>query len=129
MTHESVMAQARRLERAGDPMAALMLLGDLLHQDACGPEELQSAGRLAGRLLQSPGCDQPHQKLLVLGQCTTTWLTYTLMAVALRRGLPCVVSDGPYDNVLQTLYELAASDVPDVLVRTVSAARCLMGHR
>ena len=51
MTHESVMAQARRLERAGDPMAALMLLGDLLHQDACGPEELQSAGRLAGRLL------------------------------------------------------------------------------
>jgi FkbH-like protein len=116
MTYESVMAEGRRLERAGDPQAALALLRDQLRQDAFESEELQSVGRITRRLLQSPGCDQPHQKVLVLGQCTTTWLTYTLMAVALQRSLPCIVSDGPYDNVLQSLDELTTSDVPDVLV-------------
>lgn len=110
------MAEARHLENTGKPRAALAFLRDQLRQRKFGPDEIQSVGRITRRLLQSTDCDQSYQRLLVLGQCTTSWLTSTLMAVSLRHGMPCIAQEGSFDNVLQALDELQPAEVPDILV-------------
>lgn len=115
MRHATI-ADAARLSRAGDPQAALRLLRRELRRNALAPDAVQSAGRLILKALQSPSVSEPPQRVLILGQCTTAWLTLTLAAVSWRHGIASVVRDGAYDNVLQSLSEIDTSDAPDVLV-------------
>lgn len=116
MMQESVTAQARRLERDGDRGAALTLLGDALRKNQVRADEWAAVGRHVLRLLQSSNVQQHPQRLLVLGQCTTTWLAQGLAASAWRHGVPCLVDEGPFDNVVQTLEALPTTSLPDVLV-------------
>lgn len=110
------MALARRLAKAGDTAGALTALRSALSAAALRPDEVMSIGKLLARLLPAVA-EQPRAlRVLVLGQCTTNRLTQALAPSAWEAGLPVMVSDGPYDNVLQALAELPASQAPDVLV-------------
>lgn len=109
-------AQVRGIGRAGDPAGALALLRTRLREQVFGPEDLPAVGRLAERLLASPLAGAACQRVLVLGQCTTSWLTKTLMAVALQRDIACVATEGPFDNVLQAIDALDPASAPDILV-------------
>lgn len=116
MTQESSVALARRLAKAGDHAGALTVLRSALNGATLRPDEVMSVGKLLARLLPAAAGQHPAQRVLVLGQCTTNWLTQALAASAWEAGLPVLVSDGPYDNVLQALAELPASQAPDLLV-------------
>src|SRR5262249_1213563 len=42
-------------------------------------------------------------RVLLLGQCTTSWLINALVAAAWENGLLLDVTEGDYDNIVQTL--------------------------
>ena len=66
-------------------------------------------------------------RVLVLGQCTTTWLANSLAGVASARGARLPVTDGPYDNVIQELLALEPANAPDFVVLVPWSARLLAG--
>ena len=113
---DTTIADATRLSRAGDARAVLQLLRNALRRGSLAPEGVQSAGRLILDALRSSEINERCQHVLILGQCTTTWLTLTLAATSWSHGLPSIVRDGPYDNVLQSLAQIDSSAVPDILV-------------
>jgi FkbH-like protein len=94
--------------RQGRPAEALQLLRHALSRAELDAEGVDKAGRLCSSLLTGIG-QKPAARVLVLGQCTTTWFVNALTAVAWGQGARFQVTDGAYDNVMQ---ELLAAD-PD----------------
>ena len=93
-----------------------------LRRDALDPEELERAGRLLGKHL-----GEPMTTVRVLGQCTTSWLTPMIAALAWGRDLRLAASDGEYDNVVQDLS--ADTAPPDVVVLLPWSERLLASSR
>jgi FkbH-like protein len=85
----------------------------------------------AGALLQKDlGKAYPGRKpldVLVVGQCTTTYLTPVLTAWAWNQSLVVSVRNGDYDQVMQDLMRLEAA--PDAVVVVPWNARLLSGER
>ena len=113
---ESITAEARRLERVGDKGAALSLLGDALRKGQVGADDWSVVGRHVNRLLRTSTVQQNPLRILILGQCTTTWFAQGLASSAWRQQLPCLVEEGPFDNVVQVLEAMSTTSPPDVLV-------------
>ncbi len=116
MKQDSVTVEARRLERIGDHGAALSLLGDALRKGRVGADQWSVVGGHVNRLLRSSLVQQSPLRILVLGQCTTTWFAQGLVSSAWRQQVPCLVEDGPFDNVMQVLEAISTASPPDVLV-------------
>ncbi len=116
MKKESFTAEARRLERVGDQGAALSLLGDALRKGQVGADQWSVVGRHVNRLLRSSETQQNPLRILVLGQCTTSWFAQGLSSSAWRQQIPCLVDEGPFDNVMQVLEAMSTTSPPDVLV-------------
>lgn len=112
----SAVTQARYLHRQGDAQAALVLLRAALRTGQLSSTEFISVGKLANTLMTSCAHDQRPFNVLVLGQCTTTWLLQAIAASALQASLDAVVTEGAYGNVLQTLTALDEAHPPDLLV-------------
>ncbi len=105
------------LRKQGRVEEALVLLRAALRRGGLGPEEVERAGRLLAREL--PGREGAGEALrvLLLGQCTTSWLVPALTAVAWGRGTAALVAEGGYDNILQDLEAYSAGGRrPDVVV-------------
>lgn len=112
----SALALARQLAKGGDQHGALEHLRQQLAGASLHPHEVLSAGKLLAKLLACPPAGIRPQQFLLLGQCTTHWLAQAITASAHAAGLPAVVTEGPFDNVLQALTELSGDQAPDVLV-------------
>ena len=100
MTPAEAIKQAVKARKAGQAGQALELLRDALRRGGFTGEQIEKAGRLIQGMLR----DQPDtHRVLMLGQCTTTWVAHALTAQAWGRGMAVSVVDGGYDNVMQEL--------------------------
>jgi hypothetical protein len=67
--------------RAGQAAGALQLLGEALRRGELDAEGVDKTGRLCPALFAAAGL-KPTARVLLLGQCTTTWLASAMTAVA-----------------------------------------------
>jgi len=118
---ESLWNAIATLRKQGDREAMLGRLQDALRRDALEPEELERAGRLLAKELR-----EPAPRLRVLGQCTTSWLTPMISAVAWGRGVRLDASEAEFDNVVQ---DLSSHPSPDVVVLLPWSDRLLTATR
>jgi FkbH-like protein len=106
------------LRKQGRIDDALGLLRDALRRNRLGPEEVDRAGRFLQKAIENgaPAGGRPL-KVVLLGQCTTSWLSPALAAVAWGRNALAHVSEGGYDNIIQDLARLLGlAERPDVVV-------------
>lgn len=114
---------ASKLAADGDAGTALDLLRTPLRDGQLDADGIDKAGRVCASLFGA--AKVKPTRVLVLGQCTTTWLVHALTATAWGTGLALEVTDGPYDSVLQTLATLPESARPDVVVLVPWSTRLL----
>ncbi len=97
--------QCTGLRKLGKVQEALGLMRDALRRGGLTGEQVDKAGRFIQRELK----DNPAaERVLMLGQCTTTWVANALTAHAFGRGMDVSVLDGEYDNVMQELLSASA---------------------
>lgn len=102
----------RTLRKTGRlPQAAALLRRMIRDLDAGA---VAQAGKMLGKDLSSAFPESKPLQVLVLGQCTTSYLPPLIAAWAWAEGLHVSVRDGDYDQVLQELMVL--NDAPDVIV-------------
>ncbi len=107
MPPADLFKQCNQLRKQGRADEALALLQDALRRGELAGEQIDKAGRFIQRELTS--ADATAGCVLMLGQCTTTWLANAMCAHAFGRGIPVAVTDGEYDNVIQELLAAASS--------------------
>ena len=107
MTPADAIKQALQARKAGQTEQAMGLLRGSLSRGGFSSEQIDKAGRFIQRELLN---DPDAHRVLMLGQCTTSWLANALTAQAWGRGLAVSVVDGGYDNVMQALLAAAGGD-------------------
>ncbi len=117
------------LRKQGKTEEALARLRDALRRGELDAEGVERAGRLLLKERQgSPA--EPDLRIVVLGQCTTSWLVPSLAAEAWAEGVDAEVADAGYDSILQGLEELTANaQAADVIVMVPWSARLIGGKR
>jgi FkbH-like protein len=115
---DEIFKESRRLAKGGQADQALVLLRDALRRGLLDPAGIEKAGRAIQAYRSSDGEGRARPlKVLLLGQCTTTWLVPALTAMAWGRGISILATEGGFDNVLQDLASHEAGDAsPDVVV-------------
>jgi FkbH-like protein len=103
------------LSKESHAAEALRLLREAISRRRLDAEGMDKAGRCCPSLFAASG-EKISGRVLVLGQCTTTWLSTALTSVAWGDGRALQIVDGAYDNVLQELLAAAQSERPDVVV-------------
>lgn len=96
---ESRWSTARALAKQGASAAALQELTEAIRRSELDSLQLERAGALARKLID-PAAVKSY-RIAVLGECTTQWLTNTLVGVALGERKQLCVYEGEYDNVVQ----------------------------
>lgn len=99
---------AREALAAGRSEAALTLLRDALARHTLQDSQVERAGDLARRIIAASA--DSATRVLLLGQCTTSWLRNTIVAAGVAAGLRLGVEDAQFDNVLQTLEQMPVQD-------------------
>lgn len=94
----------RRMRDSGNAQGAMALLRQSLRRNPISPEGFEKAGRTITKLLRSES--DGTVRVLIVGQCTTNWISHCSTAAAWRDGIRLICTDGQYDNILQ---ELAAA--------------------
>jgi FkbH-like protein len=89
------------LRKLGQPGEARRVLGEALRRGRLDAQGVDKAGRLLKRELGEVTC--ADARVIILGQCTTSWLATSLAALAWGRGTTLKVVEGEYDNVAQEL--------------------------
>src|SRR6516162_4615485 len=116
MSQQSLFRQVSELRKQSKAPEALELLRNALSRQQLDAEGIEKAGRIIHVLLAGM-TDKPATRVLLLGQCTTSWLANTLTAVAWGQGSALMVSEGAYDNVIQELLATSPDEgKPDVVV-------------
>jgi FkbH-like protein len=115
----------KSLRKQGRIAEALELLRRQLSDGSLAPEKLDAAGRAVLGMLASPGAPSPAYQVLLLGQCTTSFLKTTLVSVAHGQGTLLQVEEGGYDSVLQDL--ATGGSRPDAVVILPWHQRLLAG--
>lgn len=104
-----VLRESRRLRGEGKTDEAMAMLRDTLRRGWFSPEGLEKAGRQIIKHVSSN--DEKVTRVLLLGQCTTTWLGNCLSAAAWTGGTGLLTTEGQFDNVLQELMTKATDGV------------------
>ncbi len=99
MMQSELFKTTSTLRKAGRAAGALELLRDALRRGLLDAPGIDKAGRFIKNELAEKEC----LDVLILGQCTTTWLATALSAIGWGRNLALRIVEGGYDNVLQTL--------------------------
>jgi FkbH-like protein len=95
---------------------ALTSLRQALSQSQLDAEGVEKAGQLCTTCFKANGT-RIAARVLLLGQCTTTWLSHALVAEAWADGRALAITEGAYDNVLQELLSATTTDTAvDVVV-------------
>src|SRR5438309_2171520 len=92
-----------RLRKEGRVDEALDLFRAALRRGELDAEGIDRAGRAIHKELAARNGTLTCLRVLVLGQCTTSWLKTSLTAVSWAHGVPALVEEGEYDNVLQEI--------------------------
>lgn len=105
-SEQQIFKEARTLRSRGQADQAALLLRDAVRRGWLSPEGVEKVGRhVSGYLKDSAS---KCLEVLVLGQCTTNWVSTCLVASAWGGATAVQTTDGQYDNVLQEL--IAAVD-------------------
>jgi len=108
---------AADLRKQGRPLEALRALQSMLRSAGPTAEQVESAGRALRRDLVKPGVDVPLTDVLMLGQCTISWVVSSLVAVGWGQDLGLRVVEGAYDSLLQDLSRINTGEwTPRVVV-------------
>lgn len=129
MNQDELLKSLNALRKDGRSAEALSLLRDSLRRGMLDAEGIDRAGRFIRREFEAGRIDGKPLKILILGQCTTTWLVSTLTAIAWGHGVSAIVTEGGYDTILHDLSRLegSPSDRPDVVVLVPWSARLIHG--
>ena len=129
---EDPFRPVKTLENEGKSSEALARLRDLLRSTSLDASGFERAGRLLRKILRGHAelADQMRPvRVLLLGQCTTSWLAPTLGAVGWRYGTAALIEEGGYDTVLQDLAACPGGELaPDVVVLLPWSSRLLGGN-
>lgn len=109
-----VVTEYRRLKRDGCLEGALEVARRRL--PAAGSRAVAQIGQWLRKDLAGSGAGEPGLRVLVLGQCTTTYLVPALVAWSWHEGLRVECGEGAYDQVIQELARLEGDAIPDVVV-------------
>jgi FkbH-like protein len=101
MDRTDVFKSISAFRRQGRVDEALGLLRDALRRAQLDPQGVDKAGRVVRAAAGTAG--EGVIRVLLLGQCTTSWLANVLTAVAWGHGAEVSVTEGGYDNVAQEL--------------------------
>lgn len=107
LDEQQIFKSARQLRAKGRGEEAALSLREGLRRGCLSVEGIEKAGRHIAGFLDD--CASPALEVLVLGQCTTHWVSTCLTAVAWGCGASVHTADGQYDNVMQELMAAAAS--------------------
>lgn len=124
MSAAESLRQAVKLREAGQAERAMALLRESLLRGGFTGEQIGRAGRFIQRELTS---DAEAHRVLILGQCTTTWLANALTAHAWSDHMPLSVRDGEYDNVMQELLRATDGDPVGTVVLVPWCQRLIGG--
>lgn len=114
MDMQHFLHQARTARREGRHQDARQVIAEGVRRGGCEPLHVEAAARLLASL---PGEDGAAIEVVLLGQCTTSWITAALPVLGLGDGLNVRATEGQYDNVLQELMSMqAAGRRPRVVV-------------
>lgn len=116
MDPSTLLKSARAARKDGRPMDALTALEDALRRGPLDATASDKAGRLLQGLLTDECADRALGRVLILGQCTTSWVVTHLTAAAAGRGLRLAVREGEYDNVLQDLMQVEPGSVDTIVL-------------
>lgn len=108
MNQRELFKEVSALVGRGQAADALRVLGDAIRRRQLDAEGLDKAGRRCQAIFQEAN-QKISGRVLLLGQCTTTWLAPALAAVAWGEGRALDVSEGAYDNVIQELMTASGS--------------------
>jgi len=102
------------LRKQGRTEEALRALRTVLRNHELAPEDIEHAGRFLAKARRARERDL---RVRLLAQCTTTWLTNVLEAVSFGRSVELSVMQGEFDNVIQDLAAIGATNnKSDILV-------------
>jgi FkbH-like protein len=105
------------LVKYGNPTGAMALLAAGIRNGGLDAEGYDRAGRLIKKIHSTSHDQTMPVRITVLGQCTTSWLSNMLAAVAWGQGYALEVYDGEYDNVMQEVMSpIVVERRPDVVV-------------
>jgi FkbH-like protein len=104
----------RQLRKEGRSHEALALLRQAM--SGLDPTEVAQAGRLLMKDLPAAMTDSRPVQVLLLGQCTTTYLPPVLTAWAWSEGMHVSARDGAYDQMLQELMIPPEAAAPEMIV-------------
>ncbi len=125
---EDLFKHLSALRKQGEMDRALEVLREALRRGGLGPEEIERAGRFLIKARAGETDARGTVRVLLLGQCTTSWLVPAMTAVAWGQGQVVSVTEGGYDTILQDLEMMAAKGSgPDVVVLIPWTQR-LMGN-
>ncbi|MFM8285495.1 MAG: hypothetical protein ACKOGA_02060, partial [Planctomycetaceae bacterium] len=96
MTPEESLRLAADLRKQGRTLEGLRALQSMLRSAGATAEQVESAGRALRKDLQRPGVDVPLTDILMLGQCTISWLVSSLVAVGWGQDLGLRIVEGAY---------------------------------
>jgi FkbH-like protein len=116
MNAPELFAATKVLRKEGRIAECLDLIRHSLRRGELGAEDIEKAGRFVRKEILAGTAGAKPLRILILGQCTTSWLTTTLTAVALRHNVQAHVTEGAYDNVVQELMSIDPESRPDVIV-------------
>jgi FkbH-like protein len=114
MNFSTMSQEIRELASRGDLAGARERLRLALCRGDLDATTLERAARL---LAATTSSGTSLHEILVLGQCTTSWVTQGLPALLLAEGVEASATEGQYDNVMQELMSReAAGQRPRVVV-------------
>jgi FkbH-like protein len=125
MDTNTIIDQFKAAKSAGKIGDGLAILQQALRRGLIDAEGLDRVGRLLIRHREDLPKQTAPLNILIVGQCTTSWLLPALTAIAFGRGRTCVVTEGGYDNVIQDL--AAVKTPPDVVIILPWHKRLLAG--
>jgi FkbH-like protein len=105
---KTVLKTARTFRKEGKLEDALSYLFEVLRRDLLGAEDFDKAGRFILKSVDALNKDHMDLRILILGQCTVSWLSSSLIAAAWARNILLTVEEGEYDNIFQDLNRLSA---------------------
>lgn len=89
---------------------AIALLRDAVRSRPVAPHELDKVGRLLAKWMKGSEATRSSINVMILGQCTTSWIATAVKAIAWGHGANLDVKDGEYDNVIQELMATPDAD-------------------
>ncbi len=117
MNQTDFFKQAASLRKAGKSSQAISLIRDALRRGRLDPEGADRAGRFLQKEFAAGNVEGKPVRILLLGQCTTSWLATSLTAAAWSEGVCALVSEGGFDSIVQDLNQLMhGGEKPDVVV-------------